>query len=253
MDSVKHPGPSGFGYVTSQINDSFKKTMEAYRLQEANKTALDKHFPNNADLVVAAPLSDTAFDQKLKVTLANPKDSPEKSSKELLAEGYHPMSVAVGLAQQREEAQKKPTNPKQAYGDKKPPLQLIHSIAMLHESAAMHSGKLKYGENNFLKTPIELMTYAGAILRHTEQYISGERVDRKELVHHLGAVRACCNILLTAEATGNLIDNRPTIPGLGGEPNARPMSYREATAEAFAEVEDIIAHLNTLYPPKDKP
>jgi len=137
-------------------------------------------------------------------------------------------------------------NPKQAYGDKKPPVHLIHSIAKLHESAALHSGRRKYGENNYLKTPVEAMTYVGAILRHLDQWVSGERVDQKELVHHLGAIRACTNILLSAEATGMLIDNRPKFNDL--ESNTEPVSYKVATAHAFQEVERTIEHLNKLYP-----
>lgn len=145
----------------------------------------------------------------------------------------------------------KPANPKQLYGDKKPPLHLIHMIAQLHESAALHSGKLKYGCNNYLETEVEAMTYVGAVLRHLGQWVSGERVDSKELVHHLGAVRACTNILLTAEATGMLIDNRPLC---GFDPDRRlneaPKSYQGATRMAFAEVEATIEHLNQLYPVK---
>lgn len=142
------------------------------------------------------------------------------------------------------------TNPKQAYGDKKPPLHLIHSIAQLHESAALHGGRRKYGENNYLATEVEAMTYVGAMLRHIQQWVSGERVDAKELVHHLGAVRACTNILLTAEATGMLIDNRPAVGPVEANCYPGPQGYRTATAETFAEVERTIEHLNKLYPEK---
>jgi hypothetical protein len=142
----------------------------------------------------------------------------------------------------------KPANPKQAYGDKKPPLHLIHAIGSLHESAALHSGKLKYGVNNFLEDPVEAMTYVGAMLRHIQQWVSGERRDLKELVHHLGAVKACAGILMTAEAAGTLIDNRPTTPVHGHNVNPAPVSYQQATANAFAEVEAVVEHLNKLYP-----
>jgi len=141
-----------------------------------------------------------------------------------------------------------PTNPKQRYGDKKPPLHLIHMIAQLHESAALHAGKRKYGENNYLQTPVELMTYIGAIMRHCLQYASGERVDPKELVHHLGAIKACCTILLSAEATGMLVDNRVVIPGQPAVPTRQPRSYQAATQATFSEVEKVIEHLNELYP-----
>lgn len=143
----------------------------------------------------------------------------------------------------------KPANPKKLYGDKKPPVHFIHPIAELHESAALKSGALKYGENNYLETPVEAMTYVGAIKRHLSQWLSGERVDAKELVHHLGAIKACCTILMTTEAVGTLIDNRP---GAGIQPYPAPYDqarYAAATAATFAEVEGIIEHLNALYPP----
>lgn len=143
------------------------------------------------------------------------------------------------------------SNPKQAYGDKKPPLHLIHLIPQLHESAALHSGRLKYGCNNYLESPVEAMTYVGAMLRHIGQWASGERVDPKELVHHLGAVKACCTILMTTEATGMLIDNRPLVHNSSlPVDNRAPATYQQATAETFAEVERCIEHLNKLYPEK---
>lgn len=143
---------------------------------------------------------------------------------------------------------KKPANPKQAFGDKKPPLHLIHMIAQLHESAALHSGRRKYGENNYLASEVEAMTYVGAMLRHINQWVSGERVDRKELVHHLGAVRACTNILLSAEACGMLIDNRPCVGPVEANCYPGPQSYQVSTELVFNEVSDTIEHLNKLYP-----
>jgi hypothetical protein len=140
-----------------------------------------------------------------------------------------------------------PTNPKQLYGDKKPPVHLIHQIAELHESAALHSGRRKYGENNYIQTPVEAMTYVGAMLRHIKAWVSGERVDPKELVHHLGAVKACATILLTTEATGMMIDNRPVIGGQDVQFQER-CEYRTATAETLKEVEATIEHLNKMYP-----
>lgn len=149
-----------------------------------------------------------------------------------------------------ENMQHKPANPKQAYGDKKPPVHLIHSIAALHESAALHSGGRKYGVNNYLIDPVEAMTYIGAMKRHIDQWVSGERVDVKELVHHLGAVRACAGILLTAEACGTLIDNRPCALPQAHPPSCTPERYKAATAAAFEEVQNTVEHLNELYPPK---
>lgn len=153
------------------------------------------------------------------------------------------------VAREVQAAKQKATNPKQLYGDKKPPVHLIHQIAELHESAALHAGKRKYGENNYLQTEVEAMTYVGAILRHVKAWASGERVDPKELVHHLGAVKACCTILMTTESTGMLIDNRPLAHNGSAPQDCRaPATYQQATAETLAEVERCIEHLNKLYP-----
>lgn len=140
-----------------------------------------------------------------------------------------------------------PANPKQIYGDRKVPLHLIGGVAKAHEAAALHSGRLKYGENNFIHTPVEALTYIGACERHLAQFKAGERVDAKELVHHLGAVRACCNILLEAEAAGMLIDNRPVVGGVSEVPKKPVLTAAQALHNTFEEVEATVAHLNKLY------
>lgn len=190
-----------------------------------------QHVPHNAHPCSPCYGNDAKPNWEPKVIKVTPRDQMEQ------------LNRYIQNAQDAEP----PTNPKQAFGDKKPPLHLIHAIAQLHESAALHSGRRKYGENNYIESPVEAMTYLGAILRHTQQYISGERVDRKELVHHLGAVKACCTILLTAEATGMLIDNRPKVGGATRYRTERH-DYDEATTKAFEEVTSIIEHLNELYP-----
>ncbi|WP_157696285.1 dATP/dGTP diphosphohydrolase domain-containing protein [Caballeronia temeraria] len=172
----------------------------------------------------------------------NQANNPDPSYDQPHLQGHPAIEAALEKA--------KPTNPKQLYGDKKPPVHLIHQIAELHESAALHAGKRKYGENNYIQTEVEAMTYVGAILRHVKAWASGERVDPKELVHHLGAVKACCTILMTTEATGMLVDNRPVTGSEVSRVNQAPVSYKQATAEALKEVEATIEHLNQLYPVK---
>ncbi|APU03168.1 endolysin; inhibits RNA polymerase [Ralstonia phage phiAp1] len=142
-----------------------------------------------------------------------------------------------------------PANPKQAFGDKKPPVHLVHGIALLAESQALHAGRRKYGENNFIQTPVEAMTYVAGMKRHIDQWVAGEEFDPVELVSHLGAVRAGAGILLTAAACGMMIDNRPVVgnSGLGVSPK---LSYKEAYNAAFERAQDVIEHLNKLYPAK---
>lgn len=105
-----------------------------------------------------------------------------------------------------------PANPKQAYGDKKPPLHLLPLAGMVHQSLAHMDGDLKYGFENWNDKPVEKLTYIGAALRHLELYKYGENYTRDTGVHNLGGVMACCAIMLDAELNGNLIDNAKHSP-----------------------------------------
>lgn len=103
----------------------------------------------------------------------------------------------------------KPTNPKQAFGDKKPPLGYIPLSAQLAELEALYDGLLKYDPLNWRETMVEAMTYVEAAMRHLQLWKVGEELTRDTLVKNLGAVKACCTILIDAAAHGTLIDNRP--------------------------------------------
>ncbi|MER9652487.1 DUF5664 domain-containing protein [Mesorhizobium sp. M0152] len=102
----------------------------------------------------------------------------------------------------------KPANPKQAYGDKKPPLAYIPLSAQLAELEALFDGALKYDPHNWRDNPVEAMTYVEAAMRHLQLWKVGEERTRDTLVQNLGAVKACCTILIDAAAHGTLIDNR---------------------------------------------
>ncbi|BAP15830.1 endolysin; inhibits RNA polymerase [Ralstonia phage RSJ2] len=129
-------------------------------------------------------------------------------------------------------------NPKQAYGDKKVPLHLVPFPALVYESLAYKSGQLKYGLDNYRSgdTKVEAMTYIAGAKRHIEQWVAGEEVDPKELVHHLGAARASLGIIIAALEHGTLIDNRPP----------KPLDL----ARLMADAENVVEHLNKLYPEK---
>ncbi|RUU74632.1 dATP/dGTP diphosphohydrolase domain-containing protein, partial [Mesorhizobium sp. M7A.F.Ca.MR.362.00.0.0] len=106
----------------------------------------------------------------------------------------------------------KPTNPKAIFGDKKPPLGYIPLSAQLAELEALYDGMLKYEPLNWRETMVEAMTYVEAAMRHLQLWKVGEELTRDTLVKNLGAVKACCTILIDAAAHGTLIDNRPKSP-----------------------------------------
>lgn len=101
-----------------------------------------------------------------------------------------------------------PANPKQVYGDKKPPMSYFPMAALLAGLEALYDGRLKYAPYNWRDTPVEAMTYVDAAFRHLKLWSVGEEKARDTLVDNLGAVIACCAILLDAQAHDSLIDNR---------------------------------------------
>lgn len=122
-------------------------------------------------------------------------------------------------------------NPKQQYGDKKPQLSLAPLSATIAQVEAQLDGKLKYGWVNWRVNRIEAHTYIDAALRHLRLYENGENYARDTKVYNLGAVMACCAILIDAELHGMLDDNRRLSPATcdmlhtRGEEMTRALQY----------------------------
>jgi hypothetical protein len=96
----------------------------------------------------------------------------------------------------------------------KPSFHAIPASALLHLGAAMADGKRKYGLTNWRGNSVAASVYLDAKLRHIfAWWDSREELAPDSLVHHIGHDMACSAILLDAIATGNLIDDRPEIPG----------------------------------------
>lgn len=106
----------------------------------------------------------------------------------------------------------KPANPKKAYGDKKPALAQFPLSAHIEAAMAFMDGNLKYGFRNWREDPVEALTYIEAAMRHLRLFEEGEDYARDTKVKNLGAVIACCAILIDAELYGTMIDNRNHNP-----------------------------------------
>lgn len=104
-----------------------------------------------------------------------------------------------------------PANPKQAYGDRKPPLHLVPPALTLYAAQGLGEGAAKYGAYNWRSAKVEGLTYVGAALRHLAAYLDGEDVDPDSKVGktHLAGAIASLAILADATEGGFLIDNRP--------------------------------------------
>ena len=128
-------------------------------------------------------------------------------------------------------------NPKQINGMKKPPLGYMPLSAKLACSEALFDGRLKYGPHNWRDIAIEAETYIEAAFRHLELYKVGEDRTRDTKVLNLGAVMACCAILIDAEVHGALIDNRRHSP---------------EEADLLHEAEKWVAHLQEAQVERDR-
>lgn len=117
------------------------------------------------------------------------------------------------------------SNPKDLLGAKKPSMSKIPAVAILWESLAMMDGAGKYDPYNWRANKVIASIYVDAAKRHLDAWFEGQRLADDSGCHHLGHARACLGILLDAEATGNLIDDRPTTEG-----------SQEAYLKAFEEV-----------------
>ena len=106
-------------------------------------------------------------------------------------------------------------NPKDLLGSQKPSLTKIPATAQLWESLAMMDGAGKYGPYNWRDKAVVASIYVDACKRHLDAWFEGQRCASDSGCHHLGHARACLGILLDAESTGNLIDDRPTVADSG--------------------------------------
>ncbi|QWY83413.1 hypothetical protein [Rhizobium phage RHph_X3_9] len=128
-------------------------------------------------------------------------------------------------------------NPKAAFGGKKPRLTLVPLTAQLAQQEAHLDGALKYGEVNWREVPVQAKTYLDAALRHLQLYINGEDLARDTTVQNLGAVMACCAIIIDAEAHGTLVDNRDHSP---------------AACDMLHNAEHMVAHLKDMQAQRDR-
>lgn len=93
------------------------------------------------------------------------------------------------------------------FDSEKPDLSLIPMVALEAEAVAFMVGEKKYGRYNYCKGH-DAHQLAAAALRHMTAWFNGEEYDPKDGQHHLGAVRACCAMILRQQQLGTLRDDR---------------------------------------------
>lgn len=100
-------------------------------------------------------------------------------------------------------------NPKTRFGATKPPMQLIPGPALAHIATAFRDGAEKYGPYNWRDKAVSSSIYVAAAMRHIELWFNREENAQDSGVHHLGHAAACLSILMDAQETNMLNDDRP--------------------------------------------
>lgn len=136
---------------------------------------------------------------------------------------FHPDNQAhkhVVLGPYQYEVPSKPSddgsNPKDRIGLTKPPLRLIPAPALIKLAMVMGLGASKYGPYNWREKKVRYTVYIEAAQRHILSALDGEEIDPESGQPHTAHAMACMAIILDAQATGNLVDDRPT-PGVAAK------------------------------------
>lgn len=125
-------------------------------------------------------------------------------------------------------------NPKELAGSRKPAVwSVMPRWIVLLVGRVMAVGAAKYGAFNYRDSSISASTYQDAMERHGQLWFDGEDNDPETGVSHLASIMASCALLLDAQATGKLDDDRQktglarkTLDELEGLLKSHPMPTR---------------------------
>ena len=126
------------------------------------------------------------------------------------------------------------SNPKDILGAKKVDVTKIPAIALAGEGLAMMDGAGKYDPFNWRANKVIASIYVAAAKRHLDLWFEGQEEAEDSGCHHLGHARACMGILLDAQTTGNLIDDRPVV-GNSTSLYAKALDYVASKIPAMQE------------------
>ncbi|MDP2619884.1 MAG: DUF5664 domain-containing protein [Hyphomicrobiales bacterium] len=107
-------------------------------------------------------------------------------------------------------------NPKTVFGLAKPGLSAIPPVALLELGRAMECGRRKYGLMNWRGKRVSSSVYYDAALRHLLAWWDGEDIAADSHILHLSHAMACLSILIDANVSGALNDDRP-MPGTAAD------------------------------------
>jgi len=113
---------------------------------------------------------------------------------------------------QASDSESKPSNPKDMVGSDKLPLHLWPATATALGCLGLLDGMLKYGRGNWREIGVKASIYYDAFGRHTKAWFEGEDTDPDSGLPHLAHALACLAILIDAQASGKMNDDR-AYPG----------------------------------------
>lgn len=104
-------------------------------------------------------------------------------------------------------------NPKDLVGVTKVPIGLWPASATVYGALAFMDGAYKYDPYNWREHPVRASIYLDAMERHLMSFRDGENDAQDSGMPHLAHILACAAILVDAQETGNLVDDRPAPGG----------------------------------------
>ena len=108
-----------------------------------------------------------------------------------------------------EDISKKASNPKDEVSNSKLHFELVPDSLGAYAAVAFTEGALKYGRYNWRVAGARSSVYRAALDRHITKWWNGEEEDPDTGVPHLAYALACIGIIIDAEMSGRLIDDRP--------------------------------------------
>ncbi len=138
----------------------------------------------------------------------------------------------------------KPTNPKQACGERKAPITTVPAQVLTEVGLAMLEGARKYGAYNYRAAGVRASTYVDAVWRHLflQWWDQGEDLDEDSGLSHVTKAIACLVVLRDSMLQKQMTDDRPprTLEGRVEYFNSAAAGIIDrvrpnAPAEAFTE------------------
>lgn len=99
-------------------------------------------------------------------------------------------------------------NPKTLFGSVKPGIWYVPPGPLFLTSLVHLQGALKYGHYNWRDDPVSASTYIDAAIRHILDWQSGIENASDTKLHNLSHASACLNIVMDAQLSKTLIDDR---------------------------------------------